>query len=871
MSKGTGSTLILRPTGKTAITFNLTTATAGVTTYTYIVDLGRVDFAEEDRYKWAYEQTRLGGRVVGSDLALVPVKFPVIIKAASVDYRKEAYRVLQEALMNRRGGTLQYKPEGSDESVLSTYYHYVSSAPPRVLDAAGNRWDSGKTADGFYTIQIDIELQTQPLATSDPDNPVEIIASQTVDNWKRTGLSNQIAVNATALQGSFPALVRLIMEPWSGQNLGRVTMFKRGSEDGTLTNLVSVYEAIAATEIYPSIAWNQAATTIYPTDGRTCSPTEEGNGDTNGLRFTILNPQDCKGRFAVFGLGYDPSGELETWTHQVKLVSGNVSQEGADTYFATELAAWGLIYVGEFELPITELSAVTTGYDAGPYLDWYSTRHSGTSEFTLQALVLVWVSDALGADGDGTALDVVCNDETGVISPERVLIENFTQYGRILERGYVMVNDNDIKRVLKTAPRGDFIELDPAQNHVLVFMQERASGYTVLSDDFESYEATRYLPIVTMETSEDWILTAMGRSTDIIVEGESSLFITTSGEITAKSSPLTQDFNADGRFNDPDYIVLAVYVEDIDVFDYIQLRLCVDDSNYFYHYVFDTDAVTGWNSIAVKKSDFLLEGNPTWATISYVYFYKYIGASSDIGLDYLRIEKADPDNSAAPNPTGTVWDFNSNMWTITDDVTADNAGNTLACLDSGAALRLALLDATIPQDVEITARVMAKKYNGGKVGLAFRMDYPESLTPGSEQGYLACLLTTSNTLAVYTYTSGSITATLSSEFDCEPDRMYTIGIRVKTKGYFGLLDQYDVYAALSSALDYDDTLVFDGENHVITGADFTDHVGTVGVVSSGTLGRCDTFTVKSITDKVYYEDQLRVEGKAIFRTISPFD
>lgn len=871
MSHGTASTLILNPAGKTAITFNLTAATAAITTYSYIVDLGRVDLGEEDRWQWAYEQNRLGGRVVGSEGELVPVRVYVIIKAATSDYRKEAYRVLQEAVMNRRGGTLQYRPENAGAGVLDTYYHYVASAPPRIVDEPSNRWDAASVG-GLYTLQVELELQTQPLATSDTANPATVIAAQVIDNWENgSTLSNRITVAKTALQGSFPALVRLIMEPWSNQDLGRVVLFRRGSEDGTLANLVSLYEAYYAAEIAPSIAWTVAATTIYPRDGQTCSPTAEGNGAAYGLRFTLSNPVDHNGRFAVFGLGYDDAAAKETWTHQVKLVAGNVSQAGAASYFATQLHTWGLIYAGEFELPITDLSDVTAGYDAGPYLEWYSVRHSGASEFTLQALVLVWVSDALGAEGAGTALDVVCDDEGGVDSPERVLVENFTKYGRILERGYTLVQDGDIKRVLKTAPRGDFVELDPAQDHVLVFVQERASGYTVIDDDFSGYAATGYLPILEMESAEGWTLTGAAHSTTNLVEGAASIILDTTGTATAQSPTLTQDLNADGRFNDPDYIVLAVYIENVSSFTAVQIQFRTGPSDYFYHNILKAAVNTGWNSIAVKKGDFSVQGSPTWATVANVYFTNgIITAQGDVGVDFLRVEKADPDNAALPNPTGATWNFNGKKWGITADVTVDEADKTLATLDSGATLRLALLDADIPLDAEITARVMTKKY-AGKAGIAFRM-HPDSLIAGNEEGYLACIHTTAaSTVSVYAYTSGAIVATYSSAFTAVPDRMYTMGVRIKSKALVGLFDQYDVYAALSSALDYDDSRIFEEANHAITGYDVVGNAEGAGLGSIGTLGRFATFTVKSITDKLYYEDQLRVEGKAVFRTISPFD
>ena len=145
--------------------------------------------------------------------------------------------------------------------------------------------------------------------------------------------------------------------------------------------LGDAYEAEDAAVIYPSVAWTEVADAVRG-DGAymRCFPAEDANGIAQGLRFTILNPQDCKGRFAVFGVGYDDADVPGVWTHQVTLRSGNLSQEGASDYYAESTQSWQLIFAGEFELPLTDVADVTSGYDAGPYLEWWATRASGGSD-----------------------------------------------------------------------------------------------------------------------------------------------------------------------------------------------------------------------------------------------------------------------------------------------------------------------------------------------------------------------------------------------------------------------------------------------------------------------------------------------------------
>lgn len=874
MSNGTGSTLILNPTGQSAITFNLTGGTAGVMDYTFIVDLGRLDFNEEQRWEWVYEQNRLGGRVTGDNLKLVPITLSVIIKATTSDYRKAAYRVLMQAVMERRGGTLQYQPEGAGVGVLDTYYHYVASAPPRLLDDPGNRWDSDAGSDGFYRLEVDLELQTQPCATSDPDNPVAVTAA-VLDNWSAGGLDNKLAVSAAQLHGDLPALIRIVGQPWSGQRLGRICCFRRGADDGTLANLKTVYEAEEAENIYPSVAWDVVSASGRGSDAymRCAMPTTDMNGYAQGLRFTLINPQDCQGRFAVFGIGYDDADELGIWTHQVKLVGGNVSQAGGSDFYAASLRSWQMIYGGEFELPLTDLSDLTSGYAAGPYLEWYSTRASGESEFRLDAVVLVFVSTSLGAAGDGVALDVQCADEAGVASPERVILENLLRYGVIAERAYISSATYALERIMSVAPRGDFILLKPECDHTLIFMQERRSDNTILDDDFTAYRAYRWALVADMESDETWVFSAGSAiSTVIFIEGARSARLTSVGTQAYAYSDMEIDLANDGRFTDDDYVCVAVWVSNHAILDAANTYLLFITVNSplagYFKNLSGLSIVTGWNFLAIKKSDFVELGSPSgWDAITRIQIdAKSTGSEINCYFDYLRIEKADPDDANHPNITGSAWDFqpNDGGWTVLADVSEASPAAVFACLDYEPSVeKVALVAAETPDDLELRARVMCKSAEGN-IGLCWRMEYPGSLTEGKEEGYAAILDTDSNNLALYRYTSGADTTLDLVAFTSVKDRWYTLGVRAKGS-------QHSVYAALTSALDYDDAAVFSNDYLISEVTDATYSTGKAGLFCIETRARFDEVVIKNLDDKVIPADQILVSLSAVFRTINPFD
>lgn len=866
MPHGTGTTLEINPTGGATLVMQTANTTPGASAI-YIVPLQSLDLHENARWQTIHDQgpPGEGGEAVGEYSPLVPVTFQVIIKSPTIAGRVDAYNDLQGALLNRKGGTIKYKPDGVGDSVLDTYYHYVQSSPPRVLDSASNRWDAGTTSDGYYTLVVDVEFMTQPIATSDPDSPVTLAdMADTLENWVDTSpvQDNSVTVDADNLKGSLPALVRIKARPGSGQHLGRLIIFKR--DEGTLANFIGLYEAEDASEIYPGVGWSSVADADRG-DGNymRCLPPEDANGVAQGLRFTLVNPSDHEGRFAVFGVSYDDANATEVWTHQVKVKVGNIIQEGEADYAASMLHYWSLFYAGEFELPPTPLSDVVDTYDAGPYIEWHATRASGTSEFRLDAILLVYVADS---DDQPTALDIICSDETGVSSDEKLLIENFPgNQGVIREIAQVVNQANDrFVRALMTAPCGDFMMLDPAVDAKIVFIQERA-GEVLLDDDFSSYKASRWMPLEDFEDLSEWTLSndATQDSTYELEDDNALKLVDPSAGETTAEVDVAWDLEADGRFTNLDFIVFVYHASDTAQANrYLYARFYTGAAYYQFAFSPGDNGVfsASEEKIGAGQSDF-----PDWADID-KFGLRFFGsragdAATYVCLDHLRIEKADPDDAEHPNPTGTQWDFQpvGGLWGITEDISG--AGATLACFDQSSGDEcVAIIDETTTGDIQFRARVMAKR-DAGYAGILWRAG-DDTLTAGAEDTYAAMLDIGEDKLLIREYVAGAITEHDNPAFTCAVDTWYVVGVIMKGS-------TFKVYATAAPNLS-DDGDVFDESYLLSTVTDSTLASGKCGVISASTLGRFNNAYLVSLQDQMIPADTITVEGQAIFRTIAPF-
>ncbi|MBE7473114.1 MAG: hypothetical protein DPW09_32000 [Anaerolineae bacterium] len=199
---------------------------------------------------------------------------------------------------------------------------------------------------------------------------------------------------------------------------------------------------------------------------------------------------------------------------------------------------------------------------------------------------------------------------------------------------------------------------------------DRYGGYTavqtdtlsfLLLSDFENDSWTINPSDPTPVTSYDTVNRVEGRRALQAVLGGSpgSYKMFYRNLTTGKYGVSGTDLAAGGRFDDEDFVMLAVHVTSKATLNYIIVEFRMPDAagGHSYGYTWNASAlVEGWNYLRVKKNQFLTNGTPTWADIAWIRLMA-VGQSPTVVLfDDFRIVKADPDNTNNFNDTGAAWD-----------------------------------------------------------------------------------------------------------------------------------------------------------------------------------------------------------------------
>jgi len=217
----------IKPSGQSDITCTLGESK----TVNYFVVQESIVMNEAQRYKVAYASGDMGGQVSGSQSGLVQTQFEVWIFGSTMENRLSSLRTLVNAIINEDGGYIQYRPRGLGDSILSTYYHYLSSAPPqvdshmRLSDASPSVVQAGRSP-GSPAIRCRCQVMTKAWATSDPSSPVSIVSQTTVDNIDDADDDNHITIDSSLIKGDvlFP-VVRISDN--TGNALDRFIIHKR--------------------------------------------------------------------------------------------------------------------------------------------------------------------------------------------------------------------------------------------------------------------------------------------------------------------------------------------------------------------------------------------------------------------------------------------------------------------------------------------------------------------------------------------------------------------------------------------------------------------------------------------------------------------
>lgn len=824
----------------------------------YVIDLGSLSLKEGEREEVAYsEGANLdGGDAVASHGPLVPLEFDVVVhgcgataEAGRQNLMGNIHALVQAA---RAGGTFEYKPEDLGGTVRSTFYHYVQSQPPRQRAVRGNNLDappvveeSGGTSYVFASI-LEMVLMTQPFATSDPDVPIVMVNNVTVYN-QDDGVAGYVTTAADAVKGTIEAVTQLRIRNMVSAAIGRLWYFLRSSG---LTNFAPILEGGTADD-NSEVWWSTVADTSRRSNSfLRYAPPEEANDQWAYRSFTISNPDDHTGRAAIAVI-------CRSWDETIAAWDLKASVEVANTEMETEgknpekAGAWHVVILGEVDIPPTPISADES---FSPVITLYLRRTSGAAAIDVDFLMLLYVNEY--------PQQVTMDDGVGVASGCSFMLENFQE-----ELCHV-VNASTLAFVKTAEAVAPLLQLKPDIEQRLYFLWQRQDG--LAEDDFEDYEAWRWKKVADFETDEGW--SGSGDSADTIhyVEGSQGRKLTSSVSVD-RSSRLTyaapQDFTGEGRFTDDDYVYIALYLTNVSSSFGVQIRFETDTllRDYYYKNWLSTGLSSGWSFLKIEKTDFDVNGSPTWESIEAIaIILSTASISTEATFDDWRIVRADPDDATKGNDTGSVWDFIRDVWHIEE---LDSATKTLGCIDNTEGLeQVALIHEEPSANIKLLAKVRAKRDNG-KVGLVFRC---EDGTSGSEDMAALTIGTTLDQLELRRWTGGSISnlATAVSQVTA-PDTDYWLGVQVigdTVRCYFGeeIADIWneDTEEFVADAKVFDVTDAVFASGGALAG-------GQAGLISMGALGRFDDVELYSIGEHVP-GDSIEIYLPVIFRSVYPF-
>jgi len=848
MASGADSTLVLHPEGLSDITFDLTGAAAR-SSGGYVVSLDTLRLNEAKRLEIAYSEgpNVEGGEAISFSNPLVTVTFSVLVYGTTQAIMIQKVEDLLAAVANQKGGTLEYKPDGLGAGIRSTFYHYEQSPPPEPRE----RWDKGPHDSGLYRMQVGVELQTQPFATSDPDSPVSVLNATTVYNQDDSAVG-YATISAANLKGTEEALTQLRirnMESGTWAAIQRLWYARR--TQGTLGNFSPILEGGTA-DSDSSIHWSTESDTTRRSDNFLRYAPPQAANDLWAYRYyDISNITDHEGKAAVAVICRSLAESREDWDLKAALRVADVIVETAVKNVST-VGMWTVLILGELDIPPTPISD-DESYATKLYL--YLRRNSGdeNSAIDIDFVDLLYV--------DEYPQQVTISD--GFTDSYKLLLEN-------LKRELCHVVDQSTLALDRVAtPICPLLRLKPGGDNRIDFIWERLIAS--IEDGFDDYEAWRWLQAAGFESDEPWS-TDNGGSVDTTYYAEGSQALRITPNIGGGGSSFWEygewDLDTEGRFSADDFVYIAVYKDAAfspDVDGTFTLYF-TDTGNGQYTKATDANTLAnGWNAVKYKKSDFGASGSPSWSSINTLSIVLInCGTTGFLVFDDWRISKADPDYATLGNDTGDVWDFMRDVWHIEEQDSTDHA---LGCIDNAAALeQVALIHEAPPTDIKLLASVRAKR-DDGEVGLVFRC---ADGTSGSEDMAAFFIDTNSDKLELMKWAAGSA-SDIATALDqtTAPDTNYWLGVRMignRVRCYFGTSkaaiwdDEHNEFVASARKFNETDSVFASG------GALAS---GQCGVLSIGTLGRFDDVELYGLAGHIP-GDTIEVEAKALYRTIYPF-
>lgn len=849
---GVNSVLILHPKSSilSDVTFDMT-VTDGASSG-YVVPVQSVELNEMDRLEIQYvEGSKIdGGRLVNSRGPLVVVKFDVRVadttRAGMIQKANDLFQVVTDD----KGGTLEFKPDGLGAGIGSMFFRYLKSKTPALKQMRSNRWDGPPNSGGIYHIVLTVELMTMPFATSDPDSPTQLVTSQTLDNTDDATRTNHVTISGSLIKGTAPALVRVTANP-SGTGdaaVGRMIVARRTVG---LDNFQAIYNT--ATFLAPTDVWS-TVTDSSRSGGNYYRCTPDANGAAYGLRYTISNWEDHKGRAAVLIVARDNSTDEESIEAWAAWSIANTPLTSEIKYMAAT-DEWRILTLAEFDIPETEMSDVE---DLDLYIDVYVRRTAGDGTFDVDFLGLLYTDESI-VDGSTPVGE-------GADSGDDVLIENLTgeEIGHVIDH-----TSSKLQYILNLVGTPGLLTLLPGQDNRLDVLWERYGGPAFFSDDFADYD-DYWEKISSMEAGETWVFeegTDTGAKTDYVPEGDQCF----GGETEAATGHRLIAYR-DGSWDlsgISDYALICCSVFSDDVYPVIEIRFHTTvDTDYFWDEDTGSSINNAYSEFALRKGYFHSVGSPDWSSITRIEIR--ISTSTYVGT--VRFDDLRASNMADVDDPDLMYDETGGNWLLPVEngyeawhiYELDSTEKFLGRLPlhgiggTGVSYGAAVVAQDYGSDVRLSAKVKMRSSGAAAsmayAGLFFRCT---EYSPG-ETGYSFTLHPSDDTVVLQEHTSGvGITTLDSASFTNEFGSEY----------YLGVIVQSTSIKCFASIVRTD---LWDDDNLLIEVTDSTHTSGRAGVISAECHSRFGDVELESVADLHVPGDQIVLNVWSLFQTIYPF-
>lgn len=192
------------------------------------------DFNEAEREEVLYSKGKLGGSVAGINHGIVEITLLFAVGGTSENDAATNARTLNDALRNREGGLIEYKPREYDSTVTNTFYRY--------LKAGASRRISKKTlipTERHITGELhEFTVTTFAWATSDPNNFETILTETRIYNHDDAGHDNYVDVLGSDVKGDvFFPIIKLQGDYSPVTRHASAIVHKRPMRVGAHTNL----------------------------------------------------------------------------------------------------------------------------------------------------------------------------------------------------------------------------------------------------------------------------------------------------------------------------------------------------------------------------------------------------------------------------------------------------------------------------------------------------------------------------------------------------------------------------------------------------------------------------------------------------------